>query len=129
MIVRALWALAPRRPFRAPSRGIFGQSFEVGEIQAVRRNEVGSKNAQWARQHQLIPGIVYGYDEEGRDAVDLVYVKEQDLRREVNRRGRSFSNTLYDMCVARAAWAGAGRAPHACLTASSHAHVTLLFSQ
>lgn len=99
MIVRALLPLVPRRPLRLLSRGIFGQSFEIGEIQAVRRNEVGSRHAQWARQHQLIPGIVYGYDEEGRDSVDLVYVKEQDLRREVNRRGRSFSNTLYDMCV------------------------------
>lgn len=127
MIVRALWSLAPRRPFRAPTRGIFGQSFEVGEIQAVRRNEVGSKNAQWARQHQLIPGIVYGYDEEGRDAVDLVYVKEQDLRREVNRRGRSFSNTLYDMCVPEALGTGAVRAPPARLTVSPRA--PFFFSQ
>lgn len=82
---------------KLPRRGLFGQSFEIGEIQALRRETVGSRHAQWARQHKLIPGIVYGYDEEGRDNVDLVYVREQDLRREVNRRGLSFNNTLFDM--------------------------------
>ena len=97
--IQSLCRLALGLPLRAPRRCIFGQSLEIAEIQAVRRVEVGSRHAQWARQHKMIPGIVYGYDDEGRDEVDLVYVKEQDLRREVNKRGQSFSNTLFNMCV------------------------------
>lgn len=72
-------------------------SLQVPKIRAIKRSTVGSRNAQWARMHQLIPGIVYGFDAEGRDTVELVYVKESDLRKEVNKRGRSFTNTLFDI--------------------------------
>jgi hypothetical protein len=81
----------------AAAAGLFGQSFGVGAIHAIPRAASGSRSAQWARMHGLIPGIVYGYDAQGRDAVDLVYVREADLRREVNKRGPTFMNTLYDM--------------------------------
>ena len=81
-------------------RTLFGQSFEVGEIQAYRREKSGSRHAQWARQNKMIPGIIYGPDESGKRApVELVYVREADLRREVNKRSACFTNTLYDMCV------------------------------
>lgn len=81
-------------------RGLFGQSFEVGEITAFRRDQAGSRHAQWARQNQLIPGIVYGPGPDGRRATEeKIYVRESDLRREVNKRGPCFTNTLFDMCV------------------------------
>jgi ribosomal protein L25 (general stress protein Ctc) len=80
-------------------RALFGQQFTVGKIHALPRSATGSRSAQWARVHGMIPGIIYGYDAEGRDAVDLIYVRESDLRREVNVRGPCFMNTLYDMCV------------------------------
>jgi ribosomal protein L25 (general stress protein Ctc) len=82
---------------RAPRRTFFGQKFTVGEIVAVRREATGSRNAQAARQQRLIPGIIYGYDEDGNDKIDLVYVHEADLRREVNRMQDCFYNTLFDM--------------------------------
>jgi ribosomal protein L25 (general stress protein Ctc) len=85
------------QPALQQRRGLFGQNFDVGSIQAIRRDVVGSRFAQRARQHKLIPGIVYGFDSEGRDEVDLVYVRELDLRREVTKRGVSFNNTLFDM--------------------------------
>ena len=82
----------------APSRGLFGQSFEVGEIEAVPRDKSGSRHAQWARQNKLIPGIVYGPELSGKRATEqLIYVRESDLRREVNKRGATFTNTLFDM--------------------------------
>lgn len=81
------------------ARTLFGQKFEVGEIQAYKRTVTGSRNAQWARQNQLIPGIIYGYDADGRDTTELVYVKEADLRTQVNKFGRSFMNSLFDIVV------------------------------
>jgi large subunit ribosomal protein L25 len=85
--------------FQQQSRGLFGQTFEVGQITAIRRDGVGSFKAQAARQKGLIPGIVYGYDEEGNDKVELVYVREADLRKEVNKRKDCFYNTLYDITI------------------------------
>lgn len=76
-----------------------GMCVQVGTIQAITREQTGSRASQWARQQSLIPGIIYGYDEEGKDTVDLVYVREADLRTEVNKRGACFTNTLFDMYV------------------------------
>jgi ribosomal protein L25 (general stress protein Ctc) len=87
----------------APRRQLFGQTFDVGEIKAIRRDAVGSRNAQAARRDHLIPGIIYGYGEDGSDSVDLVYIQEADLRKEVNKRKDCFYNTLFDMCVTSAA--------------------------
>ena len=70
---------------------------QVGHIEALERTATGSRSAQWARRHTLIPGIIHGIDENGRDDVELVYVRDADLRREVGRRGQTFSNTLFDM--------------------------------
>jgi ribosomal protein L25 (general stress protein Ctc) len=39
---------------------------EVGRIEGLKREATGSKLSQWARYNQLIPGVVYGYDERGR---------------------------------------------------------------
>jgi large subunit ribosomal protein L25 len=69
----------------------------VGTIEALPRSAVGSRDAQWARQNALIPGIIYGFDSDGREDVVLVYVREADLRREVNKRAEFFSNTLFDI--------------------------------
>lgn len=79
------------------SRGLFGQKFDVATISAIRRTSTGSLKAQWARHNELIPGIVYGYDASGRDSVDLIYVREADLRKAVNSLGSAFSNTLFDI--------------------------------
>jgi len=49
------------------------------------------------RQQHLIPGIIYGFDEDGKEEVQLVAVQEKELRREVNKRGDCFYNTLFDM--------------------------------
>lgn len=75
---------------------------QVGHIEALERTDTGSRSSQWARANKLIPGIIHGVDAEGRDEVELVYVRDSDLRREVGRRGQTFSNTLFDMCVTAA---------------------------
>lgn len=80
---------------------------QVGTIEALERDVTGSRNAQWARAHKLIPGIIHGVGADGVDEVQLVYVRDADLRREVGRRGQTFSNTLFDMCV-QAEGVGAG---------------------
>lgn len=92
-------AAAPAVVSRVLARTFFGQKFEVGRIEATRREATGSRLAQWARQNQLIPGVIYGRDERGRDEVELVYVREGDLRTVVNRRGGTFMNTLFDIVV------------------------------
>lgn len=92
-------AVAARSLPLVPRRTLFGQKFEVGEIHAIRREATGSREAQAARRKQLIPGIVYGYDEAGNDTTELIYIREADLRREVNKRKECFYNTLFDMCV------------------------------
>lgn len=71
----------------------------MGEIHAIRREATGSREAQAARRKQLIPGIVYGYDEAGNDTTELIYVREADLRREVNKRKECFYNTLFDIVL------------------------------
>ena len=58
---------------------------QVGHIEALERTDTGSRNAQWARANRLIPGIIHGVDADGRDDVELVYVRDTDLRREVGR--------------------------------------------
>ena len=74
-------------------RQLFGQTFEVGEIEAVRRGMSGSRSAQWARRNRLIPGIIYGPDDQGRRTIpEKVYVREMDLKRELNKRGGSSLN-------------------------------------
>ena len=70
---------------------------QIGEIVAQKRVTVGSKHAQASRQQHLIPGIIYGFDEGGNEDVELVSVQESDLRREVNKRGACFYNTLFDV--------------------------------
>jgi len=70
---------------------------QIGEINAFRRDADGSKHAQAMRQQHLIPGIIYGFDEDGKEEVQLVAVQEKELRREVNKRGDCFYNTLFDM--------------------------------
>jgi len=47
----------------------------------------------------MIPGIIYGYGEDGSDSADLVYIQEADLRREVNKRKDCFYNTLFDIVL------------------------------
>lgn len=84
------------------ARHLFGQAFDVGEIEAVRRGMSGSRSAQWARRNKLIPGIIYGPDDQGRRTIpEKIYVREADLKRELNKRGGSFTNTLMDMYVWR----------------------------
>ena len=87
-------ALTPNT--RPPARPLPAQ---VGVIEALPRDVTGSRSAQWARAHKLIPGIIHGVGADGVDDVELVYVRDADLRREVGRRGQAFSNTLFDVCV------------------------------
>jgi hypothetical protein len=55
-------AAAPLPASTAPSAtavaGLFGESFEVPQIHAVRRDTTGKRPAQWARMNGLLPGIV-----------------------------------------------------------------------
>jgi large subunit ribosomal protein L25 len=77
----------------------FGLRYEVGRIEAVRREAVGKRNAQWTRMNGLIPGLIYGRGERGDELPIRMYVKESDLRAEVNKRRESFLNTLFDIVV------------------------------
>ncbi len=72
-------------------------TLQVGSIQAIKRDAVGSRDSQWARRNGLIPGIVYGYDSKGHGQVQTVYVKEASIRKEINKRRSTFLNTLFDM--------------------------------
>lgn len=96
---QAVGVLTAASPVGCSRRGFFGQSFEVGEIHATRREATGSKRAQAARREHLIPGIIYGYDGAGADSIEVINVAESDLRREVNRRKDCFYNTLYDIVL------------------------------
>jgi ribosomal protein L25 (general stress protein Ctc) len=69
------------------------------ELQGVRRELDGSRHAQYARRHGLIPGLVYSAASSKGGGTLKVYVKEADLRREVNRAKASFLNTLVTLVV------------------------------
>jgi large subunit ribosomal protein L25 len=77
----------------------------VIELHAVRRELDGKRHAQYSRRHGLIPGLVYsaasskGGFVSGQQGTLKVYVKEADLRREVNRARTSFLNTLVTLVV------------------------------
>jgi large subunit ribosomal protein L25 len=76
------------------------------ELHAVRRELDGSRHSQYARERGLIPGLIYsaasskggGVGAGGARAIK-VYVKEADLRAEVNRLKTSFLNTLVSLVV------------------------------
>lgn len=97
--------LAPA-PQRAPQGArwnsvALGQTFDVGTLKATVRGEeqLGTKAARRARQEGLLPGILYGPDETGRDVKVPLFLSMDDVRREVNARGSSLENTLFDLEV------------------------------
>lgn len=82
-------------------RSIFGQSFEVGEINATTRSleETGSRVSQKAREQHKVPSVLYGYDATGKEERVLLWLDELELLREQRKRGPSFHNTLYNLVV------------------------------
>ena len=79
--------------------GAFGLRFEVGRIEAVRRETVGKRSAQWTRMNGLVPGLIYGPGVRGDNEPIRVYVTEADLRAVVNKSRGTFLNTLFDIVV------------------------------
>jgi large subunit ribosomal protein L25 len=75
-----------------------GLLFEVGRLAAARRDTVGKRNAAWTRMNGLVPGLIYGSGGCGAEPI-RVFVKEPDLRAEVNKRRSAFLNTLFDIVV------------------------------
>lgn len=50
----------------------------------------------------LIPGVVYGNDDDGNVLKTMVTIPEKVLRREIRLHGLSFENTPYELIVKRA---------------------------
>ena len=75
-----------------------GLLVEVGRLAAARRDTVGKRNAAWTRMNGLVPGLIYGSGGCGAEPI-RVFVKEPDLRAEVNKRRSAFLNTLFDIVV------------------------------
>ena len=83
----------------AAQTGAFGLRYEVRRIEAVRRETVGKRNAQWTRMNGLVPGLIYGPGVRGDNEPIRVYVTEADLRAVVNKSRDTFLNTLFDIVV------------------------------
>lgn len=79
--------------------GTYSRSYYVGRLNAVRRDVTGKRSAQWARMNGLIPGLIYGVGEGREREIIRIYMKDSEVRSELNKRLNSFENTLYDMCV------------------------------
>ena len=99
-------ALAPPPPSPPPPSLPLPTAAPPVELLAVRRELDGKRHAQHARRQGLIPGLVYsaasskGGSLPGTAGGTLkVYVREADLRQEMNRARASFLNTLITLVV------------------------------
>lgn len=82
-------------------RTVFGQAFEVGELNATRRttDDTGSRKARKARSEGKIPGVIYGNGSRGFDNPILVYTDEHAVQTAAAHFGRSLENTLFNLDV------------------------------
>ena len=69
-----------------PIRTLFGQSFEVRRIQGIRRTaeDTGTNASKKARSAGLLPGRLYGIDADGRKHHINLWVRYEDLKKEVS---------------------------------------------
>ncbi len=47
----------------------------------------------------MIPGVVYGQDEDGNTIKTMIMVDQKVLAKELREKGTSFENTLYELSV------------------------------
>jgi len=82
------------------TRSLFGQTFDVGAIEAYPRQETGSRRMNRARKAGLVPSVLYGRRADGTDAEpQLLFLEERDVAREIRKRGKTLENTLFDLTI------------------------------
>jgi len=68
----------------------------------VRDNaQSGSRRSQKLREARLIPGVIYGVDENRNIVKSMFTVKQKDLMRELRQNKQSFENTIYEVTLVR----------------------------
>lgn len=88
---RLLRCVAARQPSARCLSAVAAAAPTVFE--AHDRLEVGSRESRRARQHGLIPGIVYGSHQRER----RVYVQEEAIRVEMRKKGDTFLSCMVDL--------------------------------
>eukprot|EP00601_Ochromonadales_sp_CCMP2298_P004258 CAMPEP_0173181066 /NCGR_PEP_ID=MMETSP1141-20130122/7074_1 /TAXON_ID=483371 /ORGANISM="non described non described, Strain CCMP2298" /LENGTH=100 /DNA_ID=CAMNT_0014104005 /DNA_START=140 /DNA_END=438 /DNA_ORIENTATION=+ len=62
-------------------------------------NSTGSSKSRRLRKEGLVPGVLYGVDQDRNVLKTLVTVPQKELMRELRARGKAFENTVYEITM------------------------------
>eukprot|EP00128_Syssomonas_multiformis_P013280 Colp12_sorted_trinity150504_noHs@6058 len=74
---------------------------EYPKIEVTLRSQAktGSRQSRYLRKDKIVPGVLYGTDNDGNVLKNLIQVSQKEVMKELRVRGASFENTVYEMTV------------------------------
>jgi ribosomal protein L25 (general stress protein Ctc) len=74
-------------------------AFPQLSVQLRPTGSSGSRKSRYLRDEGLVPGVLYGIDEDRNNLKTMVTIDKKTLMKELESKGKSFENTVYELHV------------------------------